>query len=274
MNRRNIRKVVVIALLGVGALVMVLPFWFMVVLSLETPEEIASIPPKIIPSSPTLENYNTLFEKLNFGRNFLNSTFLALVLTGGQILLCSIAGYAFARFYFPLKNLVFLIFLSVIMLPGVVIIIPRYLLIRDLGLINTLTGIIITELFSEFGIFLYRQHFMSMPLELEEAAIVDGASPWQIFWKVAMPLSNNITLSFGLLVFMYAWNLFLWPLIVITSPDKRTLPIALAYLQGRYSTNWGIVMAGAAIATIPPIIMFIFTQKRLVEGIAFTGMKQ
>ena len=160
------------------------------------------------------------------------------------------------------------------MLPGVVIIIPRYLLIRDLRLIDTLTGIIITELFSEFGIFLYRQHFMSLPLELEEAGVVDGASPWQIFWRIAMPLSKNVTFSFGLLVFMYAWNLFLWPLIVITSPDKRTLPIALAYLQGRYSTNWGIIMAGAAIATIPPIIIFVFTQKRLVEGIAFTGMKQ
>ena len=269
----KLKDVIVIVLLIIGALIMFLPYWFMVVMSFETPEEIASIPPKIFPESPVVRNYFILFDRLNFGRVILNSFFLTAILVIGQVVLCGIAGYAFARFRFPLKNVIFLIFLSVIMLPGVVILIPRYLLLRDFRLVDTLTGVIIMELFSEFGIFLYRQHFLSIPTEYEEAAVVDGASIWQVFWKVAMPLSKNVTISFGLLVFIYAWNLFLWPLIVITSPEKRTLPIALAFLQGRYATNWGIIMAGATVAALPPIILFLLMQRHIIKGSAFTGLK-
>lgn len=264
---------IITLLLLLGAIIMFIPYWFMIVVSLETIEEASSIPPNFIPPNPTLNNYKEIFFKLDFGRYFFNSLFVTLSLVFSQIILCSLAGYAFARLYFPLKNALFLIFLSVIMLPGIVLLIPRYIVLKNIGLVNTLTGVILLEIFSEFGIFLYRQHFLSLPIEMEEAAIVDGASLWRIFWNIMMPLSKPITLSFGLLVFIYAWNLFLWPLIVITSPEKRTLPIAIALLQGQYFSNWGVIMAGGVVASLPPIILFLFTQKNFIEGIAFSGIK-
>lgn len=264
---------IIALLLIIGALVMFIPYWFMLVVSFETIEEASAVPPHFLPLNPIINNYKEIFIKLDFGRYFLNSLIVTLSLVFSQIILCSLAGYAFARLYFPLKNVIFLIFLSVIMLPGIVLLIPRYLILKNLSLVNTLTGVILLEIFSEFGIFLYRQHFLSMPIEMEEAAIVDGANMWDIFWKIMMPLSKPITLSFGLLVFIYGWNLFLWPLIVITSPEKRTLPIAIALLQGQYFSNWGVIMAGGVIASLPPIILFLFTQKSFVEGIAFSGLK-
>lgn len=266
-------KKIISLILLIGAIIMFLPYWFMLVVSLETIEEASSVPPHLFPLNPIINNYKEIFVKLDFGRYFLNSLFVTLALVFSQIFLCSLAGYAFARLYFPFKNAIFLIFLSVIMLPGIVLLIPRYIILKNLGLVNTLTGVILLEIFSEFGIFLYRQHFLSLPIELEEAAIVDGASIWRILWNIMMPLSKPITLSFGLLVFIYAWNLFLWPLIVITSPEKRTLPIAIALLQGQYFSNWGVIMAGGVIASIPPIILFLFTQKSFIEGIAFSGLK-
>lgn len=264
---------IITLLLLLGAIIMFIPYWFMIVVSLETIEEASAIPPHLIPPNPTLNNYKEIFLKLDFGRYFLNSLFVTLSLVFSQIVLCSLAGYAFARLYFPFKNVLFLIFLSVIMLPGIVLLIPRYIILKNLALVNTLTGVILLEIFSEFGIFLYRQHFLSLPIEMEEAAIVDGANIWRIFWNIMMPLSKPITLSFGLLVFIYGWNLFLWPLIVITSPEKRTLPIAIALLQGQYFSNWGVIMAGGVIASIPPIILFLFIQKNFIEGIAFSGLK-
>jgi len=266
-------KIIITILLIIGAIIMILPYWFMIIVSLETIEEASSVPPHFIPESPIIDNYKEIFIKLDFGRYFLNSVFITLSLVITQILFCALAGYAFARFYFPFKNAIFLIFLSVIMLPGIVLLIPRYLVLKNLKLINTLMGVILLEIFSEFGIFLYRQHFLSLPIEMEEAAIVDGANLWQIFWKIMMPLSKSITTSFGLLVFIYAWNLFLWPLIVITSPEKRTLPIAIALLQGQYFSNWGVIMAGGVIASIPPILLFLFAQKNFIEGMTFTGIK-
>jgi multiple sugar transport system permease protein len=266
-------KKIISLILLIGAIIMFLPYWFMLVVSLETIEEASSVPPHLFPLNPIINNYKEIFVKLDFGRYFLNSLFVTLALVFSQIFLCSLAGYAFARLYFPFKNAIFLIFLSVIMLPGIVLLIPRYIILKNLGLVNTLTGVILLEIFSEFGIFLYRQHFLSLPIEMEEAAIVDGASIWRILWNIMMPLSKPITLSFGLLVFIYAWNLFLWPLIVITSPEKRTLPIAIALLQGQYFSNWGVIMAGGVIASIPPIILFLFTQKSFIEGIAFSGLK-
>jgi multiple sugar transport system permease protein len=266
-------KKIISLILLIGAIIMFLPYWFMLVVSLETIEEASSVPPHLFPLNPIINNYKEIFVKLDFGRYFLNSLFVTLALVFSQIFLCSLAGYAFARLYFPFKNAIFLIFLSVIMLPGIVLLIPRYIILKNLGLVNTLTGVILLEIFSEFGIFLYRQHFLSLPIEIEEAAIVDGASIWRILWNIMMPLSKPITLSFGLLVFIYAWNLFLWPLIVITSPEKRTLPIAIALLQGQYFSNWGVIMAGGVIASLPPIILFLFTQKSFIEGIAFSGLK-
>jgi len=266
-------KKIISLILLIGAIIMFLPYWFMLVVSLETIEEASSVPPHLFPLNPIINNYKEIFVKLDFGRYFLNSLFVTLALVFSQIFLCSLAGYAFARLYFPFKNAIFLIFLSVIMLPGIVLLIPRYIILKNLGLVNTLTGVILLEIFSEFGIFLYRQHFLSLPIEMEEAAIVDGASIWRILWNIMMPLSKPITLSFGLLVFIYAWNLFLWPLIVITSPEKRTLPIAIALLQGQYFSNWGVIMAGGVIASLPPIILFLFTQKSFIEGIAFSGLK-
>lgn len=184
-------------LLIIGALIMFLPYWFMLIVSFETIEEASAVPPHFFPLNPIINNYKEIFVKLDFGRYFLNSLIVTLSLVFSQIVLCSLAGYAFARLYFPFKNVIFLIFLSVIMLPGIVLLIPRYLILKNLGLVNTLTGVIILKIFSEFSIFLYRQHFLSMPIEMEEAAIVAGANMWNIFWKIMMPLFKDNILVIG-----------------------------------------------------------------------------
>ncbi|PMQ01747.1 MAG: sugar ABC transporter permease, partial [Dictyoglomus sp. NZ13-RE01] len=191
-------RVIITLLLIIGAILMVLPYWFMLIISFETIEEASSIPPHFIPENPIINNYVELFTKLDFGRYFLNSVIVTLSLVISQIVICAVAGYAFARLYFPFKDAIFILFLSVLMLPGIVLLIPKYLILKNLKLVNTLTGVILLEIFSEFGIFLYRQHFLSLPIEMEEAAIVDGANLWQVFWKIMMPLSKPITTSFGL----------------------------------------------------------------------------
>lgn len=267
-------KILKYSVLLIGAIFFLLPYWFMVVISLETAQEAAAIPPHIVPPNPTLRNYVRLFTQLRFGRYMLNSTFVTASLVIGQVLLCSMCGYAFARFYFPGKSLLFLLFLVVFMVPGIMLLIPRYIVLKQFGLTNTLTGVVLFQLLSVFGVFLYRQQVMSMPTELEEAAICDGANTLQVFFRVVFPLLQSVHTSFGLLVFIYGWNLFLWPLIVLSSSKKYTLPVGLAQLQGRYFFDFGMMMAGAVVATIPVIVLLIVFQKQIIRSMVYSGLKQ
>jgi|YelNatPaOPRAMG01_1025707.scaffolds.fasta_scaffold20482_5 multiple sugar transport system permease protein len=272
-KKLKIGNLFIIIVLILGAVIMVMPFWLMAVISFETNIESMSIPPHLFPPQLYLQNYIKLFSQLNFGTYFLNTILVTIALIISQVLFCAMAGYAFARLYFPFKNFVFLIYLSVEMIPAVVLIIPSYIIASKIHLVNSLWGVIVFLVFSGFGVFLYRQQFLSMPVELEEAAVVDGANLWQIFWRIVFPLASNVTISFGLLVFIFAWNQFLWPLIILSSSSKYTLQVGLAMMQGRYFGNWGMEEAGALVSALPLIIIFVFAQKYIVRGIATTGFK-
>jgi multiple sugar transport system permease protein len=274
MRKRSLWKILKYAFLSFAALLFFLPYWFMVVISFETPQEASAIPPHWLPPSPTLRNYVRLFTQLKFGTYMLNSVIVTVSLVVGQIFLCSLCGYAFARLYFPGKSVLFFALLAVLMIPGVMLLIPRYIVLRQLGLTNTLTGVIFFQLLSVFGIFLYRQQIMSMPIEFEEAAVCDGANVIQVFYRVVFPLLRAVHTSFGLLVFVYGWNLFLWPLIVLSSPKKYTLPVGLAQLQGRYFFDFGMMMAGAVVATIPVIVLLVLFQEQIIKSMAYSGLKQ
>ena len=266
MKKQKYGDIIIVIALSLGAIIMIAPFWVMIALSFETPQQTNSIPPILFPTKITFNNYIHLFSELNFAIYFRNSIFLTGIIVIGQVISSLMAGYAFARLRFPLKNLIFIFFLSMLMVPSVVIIIPEFILLKKMHLINTLIGVGIMQVFSAFGTFLFRQNFLSLPIEFEEAAIIDGASLWKIFWKIMVPLASPSIAAFVFLSFVYGWNMFLWPLVALSSTNTRTLPIGLSLLQGQFFSNWGVMMAGSTLVSIPAIIIFLFLQKYFVNN--------
>ena len=198
---------------------------------------------------------------------------MTLARTAGQVIFCSLAGYAFARLHFPARNFIFMLFLAVMMVPSQMFLIPQYQLMQDWGLLNTIPALFLPGMFSAFGTFLMRQFFMQLPHELEEAARLDGANTWQIYWMIMLPLAAPGMLALGLLVAIWSWNDLLWPLVVNTDPEKMPLSAGLANLRGEHLTNYPVLMAGSLMASLPLIIGFIIFQKQLIQGIATTGSK-
>ena len=260
-------------LLSLGALVMIGPFVWEVLTSFKTFAESIHVPPVLIPSSFDLSNYREVFETLPFSSLFVNTVLMTVARTAGQVLFCSIAGYAFARLRFPGRNLIFMLFLAVMMVPSQMFLIPQYEIMQRLGLLNTVTALALPGMFSAFGTFLMRQFFMQLPVELEEAARLDGANPWQIYWRIMLPLAAPGMLALGLLVAIWSWNDLLWPLVVNTDPEKMPLSAGLATLKGEHLTNYPVLMAGSLMASLPLIVAFIIFQKQLIQGIATTGIK-
>lgn len=198
---------------------------------------------------------------------------IATATTVVQVLFCSMAAYAFARIEFPFKNAIFVLVLSVLMVPGQIFLIPQYRIVQSLGLLDTIPALFLPNLFSAFGTFLLRQFFMSLPKELEEAALLDGCNRFQIFGKIMLPLTKAGIVSLVIFTAKFAWNDFMWPLIVNTSMDKMTLGPALSTLQGQYTTKYPMQMAGAVMAVIPIIVLFFIFQKQFIEGVAQSGIK-
>jgi multiple sugar transport system permease protein len=267
------RKLLIHVLLVLGGIVMVGPFGWMILTSLKSLAEASHVPPIIFPSEIKWSNYKEIFESLPFAEFYWNTFITTVAKTVGQLFLCSLAAYAFARIKFPGRNFFFILFLSVLMVPPQAFLIPQYQIIADLGLLNTLTALVLPGLFSAFGTFLLRQFFMSMPDELEEAAKIDGCNHFQIFWKIMLPLAKPGLIALAIFTIIWSWNDLLWPLIVNSSPEKMPLSAGLASLQGQYSTNYPILMAGTFLASWPLIVIFIFFQKSFVEGIALSGKK-
>ena len=203
----------------------------------------------------------------------LHGCISAVVTVAAQLLLCSMAAYAFAKLKFPGRDIIFVTLLAVLMVPSSFFILPQYLIIQKLGLLNTIPALFIPNLFSAFGTFLLRQFFMSLPSDLEDAAALDGCNPFMTYWKIMLPLAKPGLVSLGILTLRFAWNDLMWPLIVNTSQDKMTLTAGLAYMQGQYQTNFPEMMAGAMMAIIPLLVLFAIFQKQFIEGIALTGIK-
>ncbi|MHA7275882.1 carbohydrate ABC transporter permease [Arthrobacter sp. HLT1-21] len=267
-------KVWLYLVLTLGMIAMILPFVWMILGSFKTNAEIRQYPLNFWPLEPTLDNYTELFVRLDFATFFANSLVVAIFVTAGNIIFSSMVGYALAKLEFAGKKVLFILVLGTLMVPGVVTFVPLFVLTANLGLVNSYPGLILPFLIAPLGVFLMRQFMLSLPDELIEAARIDGASEWRIFLRVIMPLCGPAVATLTILTFLASWNNFLWPLVVATSEDRYTLPVALAlYSVGQNAAEYGLMMAGAVVVVLPILLIFVLLQKYFVQGIALTGIK-
>ena len=255
------------------AFTMLLPFLWMVSTSLMEELEVFSYPPKLLPDNPRWANYPEALTALPFDRFFINSFIITAFTVAGHLLFCSMAAYAFARLRFPGRDRLFVVFLSAMMIPIVVILIPRFLLVHAVGWVDSYQGVISTEIVSIWGIFLLRQFFLTIPRDLEDAARIDGASEFTIYWRIILPLSKPALATLAVISFVDSWKNFLWPLIATRSLEMRPLEVGIASFHNLYSSNWPYQMASAVVAVLPLIVVFFFTQKYFIRGITMTGLK-
>jgi multiple sugar transport system permease protein len=252
---------------------MLVPMAFAVVGSLKPEAEIFTVPIQWIPSSPQWQNYILPFQK-NIGRYFVNSMIVSLVQTFSPMLLCSLAGYSLAKFNYPGRNLVFLFILSTIMLPIQVTLVPTFLIIKELGWVNTYAGLIVPGLATTFGTFLMRQFFLSLPSEYMDAARIDGASEPRIFWTIMLPMCRPALSALGIFSFTGSWNSFLWPLVVVNQDEMRTVPLGIVFYMGEQRVpEYGQLLAVSVIATLPVLLLFIILQREFIRGAALSGIK-
>lgn len=266
-------KMIVNLLLVAGLICMAAPFVWMLSTSFKGTKDIFRYPPQWIPVQPTLDNYSRLFSTVNIARPLMNTVITAVLITVLSLLVCSMAGYAFAKFEFPGKNALFMGVLGTLMIPGQITMIPVFLLLKRLGLLNSYAGLILPGIASAFGIFFMRQFMITLPNELLEAAWIDGAGEFFTFYRIVLPLCKPALATLGILNFTGSWNNFLWPLIISTDESMYTLPVAVANLAGQYATEYGLQMAGSVMVIMPIVVFFMFAQQWFMEGVAMTGMK-
>jgi len=260
--------------LATGAVATLLPFAWMLSASLMRAGEASTWPPRLLPRAATLANYRSLFERLDLGRCFLNSALVATVSTALALVIVSLAGYAFAKLRFPGRSRIYRALLTAMVIPGQVAMLPLFLLLRTIGLVNTYWGVIIPALAPVFGIFMVRQYALSLPDELIDAARVDGAGEFRIYRTLVFPLLRPILVTFGVFSFIGAWNDFMWPLIVLTDERRYTLPVALASLIGEHAEDIELMMAGSVLTVLPVLLLFLVLQRTYVEGITMGGVKE
>jgi multiple sugar transport system permease protein len=273
MNSRAVQGVALYGLLLLGCVIAVLPMVWMVSASLMEPGAANQYPPRLFPARVTFEHYYALFTRLNLGRYLLNSAFIATVVTVTSLLINSMAGYAFAKLRFRGRDRTFRFLTLGLVIPVQVSMLPLFLLMRELGLINTYWGVIIPGLASIFGIFLIRQYALGIPDELIDAARIDGASEFRIYWSVILPVVRPILATLAIWTFLSTWNDFMWPLIVLSDDRMFTLPVALANLSGERVQDTELMMAGAVLTTLPVMLVFVFLQRYYVEGITRGSVK-
>lgn len=257
-----------------GAFVFIFPFLWTISSSLKDLGQIFQVPPSWLPNPVIWSNYTNSLTELPFGQAYGNSFYISIVVVAVSLLTCSLAAYAFAKIRFPGSGFLFILFLSTMMIPKQVTMIPIYLIMKELNWIDTHLSIIVpAALFNAFGVFLLRQFIMGIPRDLEEAAVVDGANPFHIYIHVILPLIRSALAAFGIFAFKDIWNQFLEPLIFLNTPEKFTVPLLLNMFKGLYVMDWGMMMAGASIAVLPVLAVYLFAQKHIIEGIALTGIK-
>lgn len=261
------------SLLITGVILSVLPFFHLFMTAFKTYPETIQVPLVWIPKSLNLEGFKSVFEKLPFAVMLSNSLITTLFITLGQVLFSAMAGFALATLNIPKKNIILLICLAILMVPSQIYLIPQFLLIQKLHLANTLTAIVLPNMFSALGIFLFRQAFLSLPKSLYEAAVLDGCNPIMVFWCIMLPLVKPTVATFGVLASLYSWNSLLWPLIVNSSQSKYTLAVGLATLLGDARTEYPVLMAGATVAIAPMIILFLIFRKQILENNSYLGTK-
>jgi multiple sugar transport system permease protein len=273
LDRRTIARAWIYLALGAGALAMMFPFAWMVSTSLTADAQLFATPPRLIPEPAQPQNYERIFQTFPMGRFVFNSVLVAGISTLLQLVTSAMAAYAFARIRFRGREALFLVYLATLMVPMQVIVVPLFIEMRLLGLVNTYPALILPGIASAFGTFLLRQYMLTLPVELEEAAVIDGASRWRIFTRIVLPLSGPALATFGIFAFMASWNAFLWPLLIVSDTSLMTLPVGLSHLHGRFTTEWNLVMAGATVSVIPIVVVYLAAQRYVVRGIALSGLK-
>lgn len=261
------------AVLSLGALVMVFPFLWQLLTALKTLAETSRVPPTFLPDTWNWSSFDEVFSSLPFREMLTNSLINTAGRTLGQLVFCSLAAYAFARMQFRGRNALFALFLSVLMVPSSLLVLPQYDIVQWLGLLNTAPALFLPGMFSAFGTFMLRQFFLSLPRELEEAARIDGAGPFRIFWSVMLPLIRPALAALAVITAMWSWNDLLWPLIVNTDPQQMPISAGLTSLEGQFETNYPVMMAGSLIASLPMLLVYVFLQRHFVQSVALSGSK-
>jgi multiple sugar transport system permease protein len=272
-GENRVLNIALYATLIIGAAIMVIPFLWMIVTSFKPLDEIHAYPPSFIVHHPTLKAYVELFKLIPMGRYFFNSIFVAGTITIANLFFCSLAGYAFAKHEFAGRDKIFMILLGSLMIPWQVNLIPQFIIIKKLGWLNSYQGLIVPAMSTAFGVFLMRQFIKSIPDDLIDAARIDGCGEFKIFSFIVLPLVKPALAALAIFTFMAQWNNFVWPLVIIKTREMKTLPLALSVLNSQFGDNFAMVMAGAVVATIPVLVVFIFFQKFFIKGITFTGIK-
>ncbi len=271
--RTPFEKALAMVLLLIVGLVIIFPFIYMFASSLKEPGDIVKVPPELFPAAPQWSNYAEVLEVVPIGTQLLNSAIVTLGVTIGWLLTSTLAGYAFARLEFPGRDLLFSAFLGTLMVPFVVLIVPMYRIMVELSWVDKLVALIVPWVFTAYGTFLLRQAFMNIPKELEEAAQIDGASRWGTLFSVALPLVGPALATLATLAFLYSWNSFTWPLIVISSPGTKVVTQGLMDLQALYAgTRLNLVLAGSTLAVAPTLLAYLLAQRYFIEGVATTGL--
>ncbi len=271
--RQHTYRVTLYLLLFTGCAIMLLPFFWMVMTSLKEESEVLRMPPQWIPKDWQWINYVKAWNVAPFGRYFFNSFVIAIMTTIGEVITAILAAYAFAKMRFFGKNVIFAVLLGTLMIPGEMLLIPNYVTITRLGWYNRYEALIIPWLASVFAIFLLRQFFRSIPDELQDAARIDGCSRIRFLWQIVVPLSKPAIMTVALLKFLGSWNAFLWVLIMTSSESMRTVPVGLSLFSSEVGTAYEQLMAASVLAIIPVLILFLFTQKQFIQGVARTGIK-
>ncbi|MEU8270887.1 carbohydrate ABC transporter permease [Sphaerisporangium sp. NPDC049002] len=266
---RYLRYLVVVA----GALVMLFPFAWAVVTSFTPDGALLSTPPDFTPDNAGLDAYRRLLETLPFWRILLNSAWIGAASTLLQLVTSAMAAYAFARLPFPGRGALFAVYLATLMVPLQVLVVPLFIEMRSFNLVDTYFAILAPSIASAFGVFLLRQAIAQVPREFDEAAVLDGAGHLRIFVHVVLPLIRPALATFTVFGFMASWNSYLWPLVIIRSPEFMTIPLGLASLHGRFTTEWNVVMAGSVISVVPILVLYVFAQKHVIASVAQSGLK-
>jgi multiple sugar transport system permease protein len=270
--QRPWEKALAYLFLSVSGLIMVFPFIYMIASSLKTSSEVVQVPPKLFPAVLQLGNYVEVLQIVPLGTQLVNTVIVTALVVLGWVFTSVLAGYAFARLTFPGRDLLFGAYLGTLMVPFAVLIVPMYRIMLLFGWVDQLIALIVPWVFTAYGTFLLRQFFMGIPRDLEEAAMMDGASRWGVLFRICLPLARPAMATLATFGFLYAWNSFLWPLIIISDPTKKVITQGLVDLQALYAARVDLIMAGSTLAVLPTLIIFLLAQRYFIEGIATSGL--
>lgn len=274
MKQIKIQKILFYGVLFLMTAIYIGPFLFSLSISFNAEQDVFSWPIKLIPEEWTLDNYRRVWQDLPFGQWLFNSMIITIVQTIANVFFASLAGFAFARMDFPGKNILFAILLGSLMIPGIILLVPKFIILNEFRLINTYAGLMLPGLVTVVNIFLMKQFFETIPKDLEEAALIDGCSYFRIFWQIFLPVSKPALAAVAIYTFQGSWNEFMWPVIVTTTREMFTLPVGMAFLKNEFSVQWPLLMAGTILISLPTLAIFLIFQRYFVQGVASAGLKE